>query len=120
MKASKTLSLIAEWPLGQEFTSVRPEHVYWADGTSATHDDYMALQDYTYLLKQQGSRMVKHIFPSIIADVKFDNASGRWRVSGPEVESFCLELFDPNIADDQITAEMSTYRVVYKHRILRG
>ena len=61
----------------------------------------------------------QHFFPDIVAEVYFDQRTRFWSLRGRGVIPWRMELTDPNVKDDQIIAELSTYNIVCRARILR-
>jgi hypothetical protein len=56
--------------------------------------------------------MELHIFPDIVADVRYDRFARTWVINGVDVRSAALNLTDPAALDDHIEAELYTYPVV--------
>jgi hypothetical protein len=72
--------LVAKW-LPDQDASVDPPHtVIWSDGRPATQEDYLAHLEDTHSLFVSDKGIELHMFPEIIADVRYDRAAGTWKV----------------------------------------
>jgi hypothetical protein len=114
------MTLVASWSIEQDMSTEDPESVQWLDGrpsTAAVYRQHM-LDTHTVLFDQSG-RLEMHIFPSIVAAVRFDKDKGRWCASGRGVIPKTLDIADPNATDENIQAELYTYPIVYKATIIR-
>ena len=103
--------LIAEWTLSQDPSIAPPHKVLWSDGSPATHDDYLAHLVGTHRWIDSTDGMELHIFPDIVADVRYNDFARTWVISGVEFTSAALDLTDPKATDDQIRAELYTYPI---------
>jgi hypothetical protein len=63
--------------------------------------------------------MELHMFPHLVADVRYDVIASAWVLDGVGPASLLLDITDPGAPDDQITAALHTHLVVYKARIHR-
>ena len=98
-----------------------PHFVKWSDGRAATVDDYRRHQLDTHTFRVDGSNLLeRHIFPDIVAEVTFDRDAKDWVVRGPGIATVGLELNNPNAKDDEIMAELYTFPIVYRAKILRS
>jgi len=61
----------------------------------------------------------RHIFPEVVADVRYDAAIGTWAISGQGIKPASLDVKDPNASDDQIQEELYTLQMIYRARIHR-
>jgi len=113
-------TLIARWVTNEDATIEPPHMLQWADGTPATLADYRKHLDDTHKwILHPPSIIERHVFPDIVADVRYDAAAGVWAVGGDGVQSAALGLNDPNAADDEILEELYTFPVIYRARIHR-
>ena len=92
----------------------------WADGTPATHNDYLKHRLDTHTFVGDGENgMELRMFPGIVADVLYDSSALTWTVSGVDVRSSALDLTDPTAPDDRIIAALYALPVVYRSNIIR-
>lgn len=114
------MKLIARWTGNNSDTNRPPDEILWENGKRATLDDYRRYLDFTSRNVASFPGLVeRHFYPEIVADVRYDRFAGRWAISGDGVEPAGLFLTDPNAPDEQITAELFTFPVVYRARIYR-
>jgi hypothetical protein len=120
MLKAQNRTLIAKWTAAQDPSDDLPAKVYWADGSSATNNDYVtnSIGTHTLMLGEDGG-MECHMFPDIVANLRFDTFADSWIASGPGIEPFALSLPDRNATDSQIIGELFLFPVVYKARIFR-
>jgi hypothetical protein len=115
------MKLIASWTKDQDASMDEPHLVKWGDGTPATLEDYKKHLLDTHTIRFDGSgRIERHTFPDLVAEVSFDRAANDWVVRGPGVATAALELNDANAKDEEIVAELYTFPIVYRVRILRS
>ncbi|WP_433968294.1 hypothetical protein [Tunturiibacter gelidiferens] len=114
------MELIAKWNPSQDMSVELPSSVRWADGTCATHNDYLQhmLDTHTFVGDCENGREIR-MFPNIVADVRYDHSAQTWAVSGVGVTPSALALTDPDASDDQITAALYALPVVYRSNIRR-
>ena len=111
--------LIARFGPGQRPFKEFPYSIRWENGTLATKDDFEAHILDTYAITGDVKKgMEIQMFPNIVADVRFDEASA-WVMSGHAVIPMTLDLTDPNAPEDQIIAKLSPRLVWYKSTIHR-
>ncbi|MGC1784734.1 MAG: hypothetical protein WA708_19615 [Acidobacteriaceae bacterium] len=97
-----------------------PNSLTWEDGTPATVHDFARHQLDTHTLRSgRNGEIEQHFFPDIVAEVEYDWIAKDWIVKGPGVTTTALELPNPDATDDQITAELYTFPIVYRARIVR-
>jgi hypothetical protein len=60
--------------------------------------------------------MELHIFPHLVADVRYDPIASTWVVHGVGPECVALDVTDAGASDDEITAALHTHVVVYRVR----
>ncbi len=114
------ITLIAQWATHEGATLEPPNLVLWEDGTPATPADYKKHIDDTHAWILKSPDIIeRHIFPDIVADVRYDYLVGAWVVSVHGVETATLTLKDPNATDDEIREELFTFPVIYRARIHR-
>ncbi len=119
-KINPEMALVAKWTPKQDSCHEPPNSVKWEDGTLATQNDYFEHLTDTYRCVADPTGAIEmHIFPGVVADVRFDEVAGGWAVSGPSVISVALGLTDPTASDSQIIAELFTFPVVYRAQIHR-
>lgn len=119
-KDVSTVVLIATWTPDQDMSIEPPNAVRWSDGTRATHNDYLRHMSDTHTFVGDGeSDVERHIFPGIVADVRYDPYSQTWTVRGADVTPTALALTDPKASDDQIVAALYALPVVYRANIIR-
>jgi hypothetical protein len=94
--------------------------VLWEGGRSATPTEYEDHRDDTYVIvhSDDGSTEV-HYFPDLVVDVTYDRIARQWVAKGHDVETFGLDITDPAATADQIYQDISSFPVVYRHRICR-
>jgi hypothetical protein len=112
--------LTARWATDGNSTLEPPSLIWWADGTPATQDEYQKhLSDtHTWVITPLMS-IERRVYPEIVADVWYCDATGSWVTSGQGVTAGSLELADRDTTDDQIRAELYTFPVIYRARIHR-
>jgi hypothetical protein len=93
--------------------------VRWSDGSPATVDDYLIHVLDTHICMSRSDGIELHMFPDVIADVRYDDFARTWVIGGIGVTPAALGLTDPNAPDVQIVAELYTYPIVYRARIHR-
>jgi hypothetical protein len=109
------MDLIATWTPDQDMSVELPSAVRWANGTPATHSDYLEHMLATHAFVGDGENGIElRIFPGIVADVRYDSYARTWTVSGVDVTSSALDLTDPDAPDDQIVAALYALPVVYR------
>jgi hypothetical protein len=114
------MNLTAHWTGHQDPTIDKPYRLLWQDGRSATLTDYEDHRDDTYLIVHRDDGCTEvHYFPDLVVEVIYDQADQRWIAKGPDIETFGLDVSDPNATDDQIYQELFSFPVVYRHRIYR-
>lgn len=111
--------LIARWNHNQDLITDRPHQTIWANGVAATYQEYLDYMTDTHTWISGPNGMELHIFPRIVADVRYDHIAGTWVLDGVGPTRVALDVTDPSAPDDQITAELYTHLVVYKARIHR-
>jgi hypothetical protein len=113
------MTLIATWKPSQDPAVDQPVSVQWSDGTPATLADYARhLADTSASTCALDGSVTLTMYPDVTASVRFDHALGRWICEAPH-RRVILELADPEIADDQIIAELSTYEIFYRTTVIR-
>jgi hypothetical protein len=114
------MRLIAKWKPKMEPAYDEPSSVVWEDGTAATLNDYRTheLDTHSSHASDDGGTEC-HMFPDIGAEVTFDRDARDWVVRGPGVATVGLDLHDPNAKDEQITAELYTFPLVYRANVIR-
>ncbi len=115
----KAYVLIAKWTSNQDATTDAPYSIAWANGAAATYDEYVDHLTDTHTWVQASNGVELHIFPRIVADVRYDHIAGTWVLNGVGPNCAALDVTDPTASDDEITAELYTHLVVYKARIHR-
>ena len=115
---SNRLTIVARWREDQDFSMESPAEVKWGDGSAATLEAFENHRLDTHTFLDKGEWIEQHIFPDIVAEIYFDQ-TGFWRLRGRGVITQRMELTDPNAKDDEVIAELSTYNIVYRARILR-
>lgn len=86
-KTERNTALIAGWAFGQDPSSDTPNAVRWDDGSPATHNDYLTHIVGTHKWVSATNGRELHMFPDVIADVRFDDFARAWVVSGIGVTS---------------------------------
>jgi hypothetical protein len=117
-ETTKRTALIAQWTLNQDPTIEAPHTVEWANGTSASFEDYLAHMTDTHTWIAGSTGIELYMFP-YLADVRYDYSAGIWMIDGVGPTSIALDITDPNALDEQIIAALYTCLVVYKARIYR-
>lgn len=113
-------TLIATWFNPDPENEGPPHELRWGDGTRASMRDYLENVDSTFKFVHLSPICVEqHIFPDIVATVRFDKAAGKWAVSGDGVEPFELFSTNPSATDAEIRLQMFTAETVYRFRIVR-
>jgi hypothetical protein len=118
-KTANSIALIAQWTLDQDSSIDPPRTVRWADSTPATHNDYLAHLSDTHICVSSIEGVELHMFPDIIADVRYDYSARTWVIGGIGITPVALGLTDPDTPDDHIEAEIYTYPIIYRARIHR-
>ncbi len=111
--------LIARWSHSQDLTTDRPHQITWANGVAATYQEYLDYTTDTHTWISGPNGMELHIFPRIVADVRYDRIAGTWVVEGVGPACVALDVIDPSASDDEIIAAVHTLVVVYKARVHR-
>jgi hypothetical protein len=111
--------LFAKWKRGQDPTCDDPAEIHWENGKPASLDDHIRHLDETHLTKKIDGRIVRIMFPDIVADVRFDKNILRWVCQAPGQPRVIMELSDPDIDDYAIIAELYAYPLVYRAVIHR-
>jgi hypothetical protein len=115
-----TKTLIAKWNPDQDPTVDRPDSIRWDNGMPATLEDYARhLIDTNASDYGEDGTLAMTMYPDVVADVRYDRSISCWVCHGPD-RKMILELDDPDVADDQIIAEMSTHPVFYRAVIHRA
>lgn len=115
------MRLIATWTSDQNPATEMPRSLKWDNGTPATMDDYRAHSLDTHSLHASGDGgMECHMFPDLVAEVVYDWFANDWVVKGRGVVTAALELHNPNATNEQITAELFTFPIVYRAKIVRS
>jgi hypothetical protein len=120
-KEKSDLALIVSWLPNQDPTVDLPKSAKWESGKPASVQTYLEHLDDTHRWidgSSDGPQLI--IYPSIIANVRYDTIAGTWAVSGRGVPYMGLNLTDPNAPDDVIIAELSTYPTVFRAQIKRS
>jgi hypothetical protein len=113
-------TLIARWTSTQDPGVDRPQAIFWDDGRPATHQDYLDHREDTHeLLEGPDDNLERRMYPSLIADVRYDGYVQLWLVVPPDHEPLSLDLSDINATDDQIISTLYEFPMVYKARIWR-
>jgi hypothetical protein len=113
-------TLIARWTSTQDPAVDRPQAIFWDDGRPATHQDYLDHREDTHeLLEGPDDNLERRMYPSLIADVRYDGYVQLWFVVPPDHEPLSLDLSDINATDDQIISTLYEFPMVYKARIWR-
>jgi hypothetical protein len=115
-----SLALIAEWGAAQDDMHDLPESVRWEDGSAATLEDYFAHRSDTQRwVEDPSGGMRLHLYPDVIADVRYDGFGRVWGLSGDAVEPEALYVRDPDASDYEITMALSALPMTYRHVIHR-
>lgn len=86
----------------------------------ATRQDYLDHLDDTHeLFEGPDDNLERRIYPSIVADVRYDGYFRMWFLVAPNQEPISLDLPDVGATDDQITAALYEFPRVYRARIWR-
>jgi hypothetical protein len=113
-------TLIARWTSTQDPAVDRPQAVFLDDGRPATHQDYLDHLDDTHeLFEGPDGNLERRMYPSIVANVRYDGYMRLWFVVAPGQEPISLDLPDVTATDDQITAALYEFPLVYRVRIWR-
>jgi hypothetical protein len=113
-------TLIARWTSTQDPAVDHPQAVFWDDGRPATHQDYLDHLDDTHeLVEGPDGNLERRMYPSIVADVRYDGYMRLWFVVAPGQGPISLDLPDVNATDDQITAALYEFPRVYRAKIWR-
>jgi hypothetical protein len=118
-ESQSMMALIAKWPTYEDAIHNLPSVIQWEDGSHATLADYRGHLDDTHTWISHPHGVELHMFPDIVADVRYDALTGVWGVIGAGVQPASLSLTDLNAADDAIVAELYTFPLVYRARIHR-
>jgi hypothetical protein len=115
-----TFALVARWRYGQNPYGI-PDKVSWDDGTPATLEEYWAheLDTHECIRGRKGGVEV-HIYPEIIADLRFDRTVGSWVAEGPGVLPAVLDEPDAEISDAMLLAALCRLPVFYRARVHRN
>lgn len=111
--------LIASWNSGETPGTDEPRLVRWEDGSAASLLDYRTHERDTRTVVQNGDHLELHMFPSIVAEVRYDNSVRAWKLSGQGVIPTTLDITDPNAKNDEITMELEVSKIVYRAVIIR-
>lgn len=115
------MRLTATWKPDQDAAMDMPDSLKWEDGTPATVDDFARHQLDTHTLRPgRHGQIEQHFFPDLVAEVVYDRFANDWVVKGPGVITAALELHNPDATDDQITAQLFTFPMVYRAKIVRN
>jgi hypothetical protein len=98
----------------------QPSEIRWSDGMPATLDDYAQHQvDTNACAYAADGTLTMTMHPNVVAEVRFEREISRWVCEAPG-RRMILDLDDPGIADEQIVAELNTYPIVYRAKIIRA
>jgi hypothetical protein len=112
--------LIARWTLAQDPAVDHPQAVFWDDGRLANYRDYLDhVGDTHELVEGPNGNLERRMYPSIVADVRYDGYVQMWFVVAPGQEPISLDLRDVNATDDHIISALYEFPTVYKARIWR-
>src|SRR3954447_17599144 len=80
-----TVCLIARCARNRNPYLDNPNSLHWEDGTPATLEDYARhmASTHRYLQDETTGAVEMHMFPEVIANVRWDQTAGTWTVSGP-------------------------------------
>jgi hypothetical protein len=113
-------TLIARWTSTQDPAVDRPQAVFWNDGRPANYQDYLSHREDTHeLLEGPDDNLERRMYPSIVADVRYDGYARMWFVVAPGEAPISLDLPDVNATDDQIAAALYEFPRVYRAKIWR-
>jgi hypothetical protein len=59
------------------------------------------------------------MYPGVVAYVVFDANIGAWVRKGTGIVPAVLDVVDPNAKDEEIYADLATFRLVYRVKIIR-
>jgi hypothetical protein len=119
-KRAKEMVLIASWHHDQDFSLEEPVAVRWHDGAVADMADYHEHRFDTHTFVIPSAQTVElHMFPSIVAQVFYEERLGVWQLCGRGVSPWTLGLTDPHAKDDEIIAELFASPMVYRANIVR-
>jgi len=97
-----------------------PSTIVWEDGSSATLEDYFAHRSDTQKWVSDPSGGIRlHLYPDVIADVRYDGFGRVWSISGDAIEPEALYVTDPDATDYEITLALSALPMTYRHVIHR-
>jgi len=97
-----------------------PSTIVWEDGSSATLEDYFAHRSDTQKWVSDPSGGIRlHLYPDVIADVRYDGFGRVWAISGDAIEPEALYVTDPDATDYEITLALSALPMTYRHVIHR-
>jgi hypothetical protein len=115
------MKLIAKWNQGQEPGIEEPSSVVWEDGSPATIADYRKHElDTRISYSHDDGEIQCHMFPHVIADVRFEQDVWDWVVRGQGVIPVALDIKNPKALDGDIYAALISISTVYKARIIRS
>jgi hypothetical protein len=111
--------LIATWLKNQDSATESPSLIYWANGSVATHEDYIQHFDHTHaVIKNPDGSVQQLFFPDLSGATFYDTVERVWKVR-PQGETFRLFVEDPFADDHDIRADMSMCPIAYSPRIDR-
>ena len=120
-RRDRAMVLIALWHRDQDFSIEEPLALRWHDGSVATMEDFHEHRFDTHTFVTPSAQNVEqHMFPSIVAQVLYEESVGVWQLRGRGVIPRTLSLTDPSAGDDDIFAELSTFSIVYRASIIRS
>jgi hypothetical protein len=112
-------TLIAMWKPGQDPAVDGPADVCWGNGSPATLEDYAQHRAATNAsAHSKDGAFTVAMYPDVMAEVRYDHSISRCVCQASD-RRIILELSDPDVADDQIIAELSTHPVFYRPVIRR-
>lgn len=111
--------LVAKWTSDQDPVSEDPACVVWGDGRPASQDDYLSHRADTRELVDTAEGLELRIYPSVVADVRFDAFYATWFVTAKGQESLSLDLFDVDATDADIMSALNDLPVIYRAVIHR-
>jgi len=111
--------LIAKWTSEQDPVFEDPACVVWGDGRPAYQEDYLIHRSDTRELVDTPDGMEMHMFPSVVADIRFDAFYGTWFVTAKGQESISLDLFNVDATDAEIRSALHDLAVIYRAVIHR-
>ena len=112
--------LIARWSSAGEPNFDAPDAIFWSDGRPGTLQDYHSHLDDTHALVHcANGSLERRMYPWIVADVRYDGYMRLWFVVAPGQDPISLDLCDVLATDEEITATLYEFPLVYKSRIWR-